>query len=59
MEKKDIKKKVHMVFLIGEHIICSNVGDSRKDVIPLSEDQKPKHKKEKKRIEEKGGEIRN
>ena len=51
--------------MIGEHIICSNIGDSRailvknhKDVNPLSEAQKPKHKKEKKRIEEKGREVR-
>jgi serine/threonine protein phosphatase PrpC len=51
--------------LIGEHIICSKIGDSKvildenhKDVIPLSEEQKPKHEKEKKRIEEKGGEVR-
>jgi serine/threonine protein phosphatase PrpC len=42
--------------LIGEHIICSKIGDSKvildenhKDVIPLSEEQKPKHEKEKKK----------
>ena len=54
-----------MVYIIGEHIICSNIGDSRailvknhKDVIALSEDQKPNNESEKKRIEEKGGEVR-
>ena len=51
--------------MIGEHIICSKIGygraildENHKDVIPLSEEQKPKHEKEKKGIEEKGGEVR-
>jgi hypothetical protein len=42
--------------LIGEHIICSNIGESKvildknhKDVIPESEEQKLKHEKKKNR----------
>ena len=58
-----------IVFQIGHHLICSNVGDSRAiavlkkegslkyNTIPLSKDHKPNNEKEKKRIINKGGSV--
>ena len=53
------------IFIIGKHIICSNLGDSRailikksNEIINLSNDHKPNNKKEYDRIKKKGGEIR-
>ena len=58
-----------IVFQIGHHLICSNVGDSRAiavlkkegalkyNTVPLSKDHKPNNEKEKKRIIKKGGSV--
>ena len=53
------------LFIIGKHIICSNLGDSRailiknsNEIVNLSNDHKPNNKKEYERIIKKGGEIR-
>ncbi len=53
------------IFIIGKHIICSNLGDSRailikksNEIVNLSNDHKPNNKKEYERIIKKGGEIR-
>lgn len=59
-----------IVFHLGFHIICANVGDSRAimvelfdednkqyQIIPLSYDQKPQNVKERKRIEKAGGRV--
>ena len=51
-----------ILFQLGKKLICCNVGDSRailikenKDIIELSQDQKPDNENEKKRIESMGG----
>ena len=51
-----------ILFLIGNYLICSNVGDSRailikenNEIIELSKDQKPDNENEKIRIENMGG----
>ena len=53
------------IFIIGKHLLCSNVGDSRAIIIresnkifPLSIDHKPNRKIENERIKKNGGEIK-
>ena len=54
------------VFITGNYLICSNIGDSRaimisqrgKVITPLSTDHKPNNPKEKNRIIKHGGEVR-
>ena len=53
------------VFIIGNHLLCSNVGDSRailikksNEVFPLSNDHKPNNYYEKERILKCGGDIK-
>jgi len=53
------------IFIIGKHLICSNVGDSRailirdsNKIFPLSIDHKPNRTIENERIKKNGGEIK-
>jgi serine/threonine protein phosphatase PrpC len=53
------------IFIIGNHLICSNLGDSRailirknNEIYNLSNDHKPNNKSEYERIIKKNGEIR-
>ena len=53
------------IFIIGNHLICSNLGDSRailirknNEIYNLSNDHKPNNKNEYERIIKKNGEIR-
>ena len=53
-----------MVFQIGNHLICANIGDSKAimvtsndEIVQLNREHKPELPEEKKRIESKGGEV--